>query len=378
MEFDFIAGLRFRNLLSRDYLELQKCLDINATKSVLILSGSILEAAISDFFIQFPVDGKTESFILKAPLSTLIDIAESENIISYKEKNLATVVKDYRNLIHPGKEIRKEEKFNTESATIAAKVLDLILKSIKAVYLSKYGHTAEQVFERIKNDIHYQSVFAQVIVKLNHNEKAKLLRMLVDFDIEEKSHWESFSIGNEPIRNEYFDIEFVKPLIDQLKPLLEVNVTKYYLNQLVKEVETGSKIRAYSLYNLFHENISELNNDEQELVVVYMLGIVINLLEDINNIAYEKTYSTIGKYINSANTKKALMEFIESYSVNCSGSEKELDIFEGIISSLNEELKAEMIQHLTDFLPAKENVDKYLVKFYKEAAKRGLILNKKK
>jgi len=377
MNFDFIADSRFRTLLTRDYLELQKCLKNEASKSVLILSGSILEAALSDFFIQFPIDGKSESSILKSNLGTLIDIAESEKIITSKEKNLATVVKDYRNLIHPGKEIRKDEKFNSESATIAAKVVDIILKSIKTVYISKYGHTAEEILERLKHDWHYQSVFDKVVVKLNQNEKEKLLKLLVDFDIWEKSHWDSFLYDNRPIRNEYYDLVFVKPLTNQLKPLLPNDVIKNYLNQLVKEIETGSKERAYCLYNLFHDNIGELESDEQELIVIYMLGFAISLLEDTNDIALEKTYSTIGKYVKSDKTKETLEKFIEDYSVNSSGSEKDLDIFEHVINGLKVELRTEMLQYLTDFLPSKENLCPYLNKFYNEASKRGLILEKK-
>lgn len=377
MNFDFIADSRFRTLLTRDYLELQKCLENEAYKSVLVLSGSILEAALSDFFIQFPIEGKSESSILQSNLGTLIDIAESEKIISSKEKNLATVVKDYRNLIHPGKEIRKEEKFNSESATIAAKVVDIILNSVKSVYISKYGNTAEEILERLKHDWHYQSVFDKVVIKLNQNEKEKLLQLLVDFDVWEKSHWDSFSYGNKPIRNEYYDLEFVKPLTNQLKPLLPNEVIKNYLKQLIKEVETGSKEKAYCLYNLFHDNIGELNPDEQELVVIYMLGFAISLLENTNDIALEKTYSTIGKYVQSDETKAALKKFIEDYSVNSGGSEKDLDIFEHVINGLRVELRTEMLQYLTDFLPSKENAAPYLDKFYTEAARRGLILEKK-
>jgi hypothetical protein len=377
MNFDFIADQRFRTLLSRDYLELQKCLENDASKSALVLSGSILEAALSDFFIQFPVNGKSESSILQSNLGTLIEIAESEKIITSKEKNLAAVVKDYRNLIHPGKEIRKGEKFNSETATIAAKVVDIILKSIKDIYISKYGHTAEEILERLKHDWHYQSVFDKVVIKLNQNEKLKLLKLLVNFDIEEKSHWESFSYGNREIRNGYYDLEFVKPLTNQLKTLLPKEVIRSYLKKLLLEVEIGSKVKAYCLYNLFHDNIDELEPKERELIVIYMLGFAISLLDNTGDIALEKTYSTIGKYIQSTKTKEALKKFIEDYSVNSSGSEKDLDIFEHVINGLEVNLRTEMLQYLTDFLPTKENAVPYLDKFYNEADKRRLILEKK-
>ncbi len=379
MNFEFIADLRFRTLLSRDYVELRKCLDIDAHKSALVLAGSILEAALSDFFIQFPLVGKSEQTILQSSLGELIDLAESENVISNKEKNLASVIKGYRNLIHPGKEIRKGEQIDKESAEIAANVVDLILRSIKSVYLTKYGHSAKQIFDRLKKDWHYQSVFGQVIVKLNQTEKAKLLELLVYFDMWEKSHWEAFNNGVRKSKNETYDLEdHIKPLVEQLKPLIPNYLIKTYLNQLVKEIETGTSDKAYCLYNLFHENIHELEGDERELIVIYMLDFALSLLDNTSLVAYEKTYSTIGKHINSVKTKNALKKFIDDYVVNCYGEtiEEDVDIFEQIINGLSEELKTEMLQYLTNYLPNKENIGRDLFEFYVEVEKRGLILEK--
>src|SRR5699024_7498526 len=116
-----------------------------------------------------------------------------------------------------------------------------------------------------------------------------------------------------------------------------------YLKKLLLEVEIGSKVKAYCLYNLFHDNIDELEPKERELIVIYMLGFAISLLDNTGDIALEKTYSTIGKYIQSTKTKEALKKFIEDYSVNSSGSEKDLDIFEHVINGLEVNLRTEML-----------------------------------
>lgn len=110
MNFDFISDKNFRELLIRDYQELKDCEESKATKSILILSGSIMEAVLTEYFIQFPPLGKSENQILTASLSDLITLAKEEKVISETEKNLASVVKDFRNLIHPGREIRKKQK----------------------------------------------------------------------------------------------------------------------------------------------------------------------------------------------------------------------------------------------------------------------------
>ncbi|MBK8702805.1 MAG: hypothetical protein IPN33_03765 [Saprospiraceae bacterium] len=105
--FDFIADQKFRNILARDFKELEQCIENKTSKSVLILSGSIIRATLLEFFIHNPPSGKTKDQILKMGLSDLINEAESFGLISSRSKELSTVVRNYRNLIHAGLEIRK-------------------------------------------------------------------------------------------------------------------------------------------------------------------------------------------------------------------------------------------------------------------------------
>ena len=108
--FDFISNDIFRNMLERDKRELESCLQAGNHKSVLILAGSIIEAILVDFFLVFSSDNETHKTILKSPLHKLINIAVEKNLISERTKDISTVVRNYRNLIHPGKEFRLKEK----------------------------------------------------------------------------------------------------------------------------------------------------------------------------------------------------------------------------------------------------------------------------
>ncbi len=238
LNFDFISDKNFRELLIRDYKELKICISSKSIKSVLVLSGSIIEAVLTEYFLQFPPNGKTEPQILSSTLNNLIDWAVQEGVISEKEKNLAGVVKDYRNLIHPGREIRKGEKFDLDSATISESVLNIIVDSVKSVYLEKYGYSADEVFEKLKKDWHFQSIFDKVILKLNQNERSALLEYLVDFDSWEKSKWECFMQEGLIPEYEIYNLEDVKPFILILKPLVPSDLTKSYLAKMIKEIET--------------------------------------------------------------------------------------------------------------------------------------------
>lgn len=377
MNFDFISDKKFRDLLIRDYQELKNCIESKSIKSILVLSGSIIEAVLTEYFLQFLPNGKTETQILSSTLNDLIGWAVQEDVISEKEKNLAGVIKDYRNLIHPGREIRKGEKFDFDSAKISESVLNIILDSVKSVYLEKYGYSADEVFEKLKKDWHFQSVYDKVIIKLNQNERAKLLSYLIDFDKWEKSKWYCFMKEGPIPQYETYNLEDVKPFILELKPLVSNDLIKSNLIKMIKEIETGDSLNAYSLFHLFHENLDLLNDDEQELVVIYMLNIYTTVLEENRNVIADKTYSTVGKYIKTDKSKNALKEFLNFCVVhfNYKNIESEMDLLEQVFNSLSSEIKAEAETHLTSYLSPVENLPFDIKPFYIEALKRNIINN---
>lgn len=375
MNFDFISDKNFRELLIRDYQELKNCIENKSIKSVLVLSGSIIEAVLTEYFLQFPPNATTENQILNSTLTNLIDWAANEGVISEKVKNLAGVVKDYRNLIHPGREIRKGEKFDYDTAKISESVLNIVVDSVKSVYLEKYGYSADEVFEKLKQDWHFQSVYDKVILKLNQNERTKLLSYLVDFDKWEKSKWECFMSEGPIAEHPIYNLEEVKTFILKLKPLVSDDLIKSYLAEMIKEIETGKSINAYSLFHLFHENLDLLTNEEQELVVIYMLNIYTTVLDENRNVISDKTYSTIGKYIKTDNTKKALNEFIEFCAVHFhhKNIKSEMDLLEQVFNSLSPDTKTGAEKHLTNFLSPVDQLPFDIKIFYNEALERNII-----
>ncbi len=110
--FAFIGDEKFRQLLKRDFQELEICVESKAFKSVLILSGSIIEAVLLEYFTHYPISGKNHNQTLKLALSDLISKAYATDLISERSKDLSTVIRNYRNLIHPGRKVRTKEQFN--------------------------------------------------------------------------------------------------------------------------------------------------------------------------------------------------------------------------------------------------------------------------
>jgi hypothetical protein len=87
MTFDFVSDPKFKELLRRDYQELKNCMDVKAAKSVLVLSGSIIEALLIEFFLQFQPKGYTPKSIHGLTFEQLLDLAESEKLLTKREKN---------------------------------------------------------------------------------------------------------------------------------------------------------------------------------------------------------------------------------------------------------------------------------------------------
>lgn len=136
--FDFIADKSIRSILQRDYNEVQKNMISNNWKSAIILSGGSIEAILLDL-IQNNVDlakssGKApkESSLLRWDLNNLIDVAVDVGLVGAEVAKLTHSIREYRNLIHPGLEVRSKLKVEPEEANIAVNVLNIIIRDQSA------------------------------------------------------------------------------------------------------------------------------------------------------------------------------------------------------------------------------------------------------
>jgi len=382
MKFEFISDKKFKEILLRDYEELLMCYEIKATKSVLILCGSIIEAILMEYFIDSLPHGRTKDDILKLPLGQLLEIAETEGVITSKIKKLSSVIQDYRNLIHPGREIRKDEKFSNEDAEIALTLLKITVDSIKTKYSENIRYTAKDVFEKLLNDWGFQSVYGLIITKLNFTERENLLELFIESEKNVKSKYVYFQLDEDTTiskENKIKEFEEAKPFVIELKPLLRKETIIKYLAELLNSITTGEKVVTLALYNLFHEDLSELKDDDQELIAIYMLSLLESISDESIKLANERTFSTIGKYIKTTNGINKLKEFASFAIVNYDWKniEPEMNVFEQIFNSLNGDIKDELKQFMKKFLTPEKGTlpDDILEGFVREAIKRG-ILNK--
>jgi len=375
MQFEFISDDTFQMILERDYEEVQKCIETKSAKSVLVLSGSIVEALLSDYFIENLPAGQTQATILATTLASLLDMAEAEAIITRSEKNLATVIKDYRNLIHPGREVRKNEQFDFETAQLAFQILNLLIRKIQRKYREKFAYTAEDILNSLNEDWNYNSIYSTVITRLSTGEKNNLIDAFVDIENKEKSKFIHYE-GKFEYAEKYPEISDVKSYVIELKPLLKQETIISYLKELVISVTSGHSLQAVSLYNLFHEDLHLLSEEDQLMVATYMFSLLGNILENYRELAADKTFSTIGKYAKGDKGKQLLKEFC-SFAIPHFGGKAidfEIDLLEQILNSFPEDVKDEALADLKQNLLPLDKVPKDIIEnFVTPMTKRGLL-----
>jgi hypothetical protein len=134
-QFTFINDPKVRSIIERDYNEIQRCFLSNCWKSVLILCGGAIEAILLDLLLNHEADAVSavaapNNDINRWNLSQLIDVAVELNLVPTGVMNLSHSLREYRNLVHPGNEIRSNLVFDKEEANIAIEILHMLHREL--------------------------------------------------------------------------------------------------------------------------------------------------------------------------------------------------------------------------------------------------------
>ncbi|HYW47010.1 MAG TPA: hypothetical protein VE959_29355 [Bryobacteraceae bacterium] len=137
MDFSFIQDARLRGVLQRDSLELQQVFQAGYWKSAIILAGGAIEAILTGVLLANPetfsaaAAPKKKNDITRWSLDELIRVALELNTVNGAVGRLSHSVREYRNLVHPGREIRENLAFGREEAAIAMEVLKILVRELK-------------------------------------------------------------------------------------------------------------------------------------------------------------------------------------------------------------------------------------------------------
>lgn len=140
--FRWLASADLKDIIVRDYAELSNVLlPDGAWKSTVIMAGSIVEAILFDLLTEDPGRLTTAKSSSRAPrdksgslkneadwtLYNLIEIATDIGMIPPdRAKTFDQTLRDYRNFVHPKKELRAAHACNEGEALLAKGALDAL------------------------------------------------------------------------------------------------------------------------------------------------------------------------------------------------------------------------------------------------------------
>ncbi len=172
LTFTSIGDEKLRQLLESDYRELQACIASQSWKATVVLSGSIVEAVLTDYLLSEPT---FPSDPLTMQLSDLINASLSLGGIDQRAADLSAVIRSYRNLIHPGRVARLGETVDEDSASIAAHVVSIIVRQVSDKRIQVHGYSAVQLVDKLVSDPSATAIAKHLISDLPKKELESLL-----------------------------------------------------------------------------------------------------------------------------------------------------------------------------------------------------------
>jgi hypothetical protein len=127
IDLSFVFDKRIMGIIERDYAELQQLDSRISPKSVIVLSGGIIEGLLLDAIVasgRWTFEEACQKF-----LKDMIGVAKSRDIII--EDKLTDATRKYRNLIHPGREIRDKMIFEETDAKLAKSAVDVVIREVR-------------------------------------------------------------------------------------------------------------------------------------------------------------------------------------------------------------------------------------------------------
>ena len=129
---EFITDLTYRLHLREELASVDVLFEARQWKATIVLAGSLMEALLCDQIIQLSTADRYDAITgllakkelqskptadpLAWHLTTYLKVANALRLISKRTREQATLSAEYRNLVHPGKELREKITCNRASS----------------------------------------------------------------------------------------------------------------------------------------------------------------------------------------------------------------------------------------------------------------------
>jgi hypothetical protein len=133
VNFTFLNDAELSEVIVKDYCEAKRSLQGRNFKACILLCGSIVEAMLTSVLINASLPGLSRDKLLRDyNLGKLIDCAAEKNLIHDRTLlKLLDPLRDYRNLIHPGVQLRRSLRPDESKANISLHIVELMIKEFQ-------------------------------------------------------------------------------------------------------------------------------------------------------------------------------------------------------------------------------------------------------
>ncbi|MGK9165602.1 hypothetical protein KXR53_04860 [Inquilinus limosus] len=339
--FDFVEDNDLRKSLTQDWIELQNAFQGKLWKICHVLSGSIIESVLINFLIELDESKKNE--ILSISLGTSIDQCHKRGVISDTTKQLAIVIRDFRNLIHPGRQIRLEQSTTKESANICINLVSMILNEVQKSRVDRIGLTAEQLANKIISDPSCVKILKHFIDGMKDSQLTQFVMHVAPqkYDILE-SEQKGDTLG---ITDNFHKINAIKNSLNIVYGILSQNSKMNKSKSTIKILREGSE--DYIIYYMERFFISEEVQFFSDAEFIFFEDYIMNAAKNqINSVALQIISQTT-EYISTPNiinlieslvhsaiyaknekTRKIIQDFLENFQIGYDEKHcKEIDKF---------------------------------------------------
>ena len=137
-KFSSIQDTGIRDILLRDLKECVIAIATGQAKNATIMAGSIIEALLYAKLTEKSItsyavptrSGTTNKALKDMALADLLFVAEQERLITSNSIHLSHYVRDYRNFIHPAKEMRSSDNISQENVLIMWSILKRLINEL--------------------------------------------------------------------------------------------------------------------------------------------------------------------------------------------------------------------------------------------------------
>lgn len=289
---------------------MRSCIEAKAWKSVQVLAGSIVESLLIDYLSSTQNPNRPKKDALKFDLSEAISICRDEKVLSERAADLCSVVRSYRNLIHPGRMVRLNEPApNAGSATVALALIDMITDDLARILPASVGLTSEQILSKISRDANSLNILKHLLAEVSEPRRERLLLELIPSE-----HQRALAAAAAaPFEDEEEFAELAQRLESAYRIILETvsaDCRKRVASEFVRVLreEDGARVMEYGKAFFRPSDLEFLNAQNAAMVREHLIGNA----PSVHNRMTAKLLKGIAPFLDESDIPKWLDPFVRA------------------------------------------------------------------